>query len=175
MNRSKYFKIALLILTFAVVQRSQLGTLSIQGIHPDFLLAATAVFGLLEGRESGAIIGFMFGLLADSFSSVPFGISSLVYTVVGYVAGMIEVTSLPESRVLETIIAAASSAGGVILLDVVLRLLGEQSVLDHLLVRAIVVYAVLGALLSLFAIPAFRWFLRLGLEERPPSRRSARY
>ena len=175
MNRGKYFKIALLVLTFAVIQRSQLGTLSIQGVHPDYLLAVTVVFGILEGRESGAAIGFIFGLVADSFSAIPFGVSSLVYAVVGYLAGMIETTSLPESRILETLIAAACSAGGAALLEAVLRVLGESSVLDQLLVRAVGVYALVGALISLGAVPLFRWFLRLGLEERPPSRRSTRY
>ena len=175
MNRSKYVKVPLLVLTFAVIQRSQLGTLAISGIHPDFLLAATVVFGIIEGREMGAVIGFILGLLADSFALIPFGVSSLVYGSIGYLAGMLEISSLPESRVLETVVAASAAGAGVIYLDGVLRILGIHTVLDGRLGPAIAVTALVGTLVSLVAVPLFRWFLRLGLEERPPSRRGVRY
>lgn len=172
MSYSKIIKLVLLGITFGVLQRSQLGTLVISGVHPDFLIAATVAFGLIEGREAGAIAGFILGLMADSFTTVPFGVSSLVYASVGYLAGMVEVASLPESRVVDVVVAAACAGGGEVLLYAVLQVLGLHTVLERRLVSAVLVQLTMGALFALLVAPLMKRLLRIGAEERPPSRRA---
>ena len=172
MTYSKAIKLILLVLTFGVLQRSQFGTVTISGIHPDFLIAATVVFGLIEGREAGAVAGFVFGLMADSFTTVPFGVSSLVYASMGYLAGMLEVTSLPESRVVDVVVGAACAGGGEVFLYGVLQVLGLHSILEQRLVSAVVVQLAMGAFFALLIAPLLKRLLRIGAEERPPSRRA---
>lgn len=174
MNRSHYFKIPLLVLTFVAIQRSQLGTLTISGVHPDFLLAVSIFFGVVEGREVGALMGFVFGLFGDSFALIPFGVSSLVYAIAGYVAGMIEVTTLPESRILETLIVGVVSAGGEAMLAGVLNILAINTLLNGQILDVVTVVALTSAVFSVPLIPLLKWVLRVGLEDRPPSRRGIR-
>ncbi len=172
MTFSKVIKLILLVLTFGVLQRSQLGTVTLSGVHPDFLIAATVMFGLIEGREAGAVAGFVLGLLADSFTTVPFGVSSLVYASMGYLAGMLEVTSLPESKVVDVVVGAACTGGGEVLLYAVLKVLGLHSILEQRLVPAVMVQLAMGVLFALILAPVVKRLLRIGVEERPPSRRA---
>ncbi len=172
MTYSKVIKLVLLGVTFGVLQRSQLGTVVISGVHPDFLIAASVTFGLIEGREAGAIAGFVLGLMADSFTAVPFGVSSLVYATAGYFAGMIEVTSLPESRVVDVLVAAACAGGGEVFLYAVLQVLGLHTILEQRLVSTVVVQLIMGAIFALLLAPLMKRLLRIGAEERPPSRRA---
>ncbi len=172
MTFSKVIKLILLVLTFGVLQRSQLGTVTLSGVHPDFLIAATVMFGLIEGREAGAVAGFVLGLLADSFTTVPFGVSSLVYASMGYLAGMLEVTSLPESKMVDVVVGAACTGGGEVLLYAVLKVLGLHSILEQRLVPAVMVQLAMGVLFALILAPVVKRLLRIGVEERPPSRRA---
>ena len=172
MTFSKVIKLILLVLTFGVLQRSQLGTVTLSGVHPDFLIAATVMFGLIEGREAGAVAGFVLGLMADSFTTVPFGVSSLVYASMGYLAGMLEVTSLPESKVVDVVVGAACTGGGEVLLYAVLKVLGLHSILEQRLVSAVMVQLAMGVLFALILAPVVKRLLRIGVEERPPSRRA---
>ena len=172
MTFSRVIKLILLVLTFGVLQRSQLGTVTLSGVHPDFLIAATVMFGLIEGREAGAVAGFVLGLLADSFTTVPFGVSSLVYASMGYLAGMLEVTSLPESKVVDVVVGAACTGGGEVLLYAVLKVLGLHSILEQRLVPAVMVQLAMGVLFALILAPVVKRLLRIGVEERPPSRRA---
>ncbi len=174
MNRYRYFKIPLVILTFAAIQRSQIGTLTISSVHPDLLLAGTIFLGLTEGREVGAVVGFIFGLFADSFASVPFGVSSLVYAVMGYIAGMVEVTTFPDSRLVDTAIVAITAGGGEAFLGALLNVLGINTLFDQKFTEVVLVATLLTVVLSVPVVPLLRWVLAMGTEERPPSRRGIR-
>ncbi|KJF18866.1 MULTISPECIES: rod shape-determining protein MreD [Acidithrix] len=175
MNRSSYyFKLPFIILLIAGLQRSQLGTLTIQGVHPDLLLAGAIVIGLIEGREAGAIAGFVFGLIADSFASIPFGVSSLVYATIGYCVGLVEVTSMPDSLIAEVLISLVGGAVGVAFLEVVVRILGLKTTLSAKFSVALIVVAAVCGIFSLIGVPLFRWLINLGSGDRPPSRRSSR-
>lgn len=174
MSRSYFFKVPLIILTFVAIQRSQLGTITISSVHPDFLLAATIFLGLIEGREIGAISGFVLGLFADSFALIPFGVSSLVFAIAGYVAGMVEVTTLPDSKVLDTFVVAAVAACGEAFLAGVLGVMGVSTLLNVLLTQVLIVTTLLTTVMSVPMLPLLRWVLRVGVEDRPPSRRGIR-
>jgi rod shape-determining protein MreD len=55
--------------------------------HPDLVLAFLVALALLRGPMLGAVAGFWAGLLLDSASLAPPGVSSLVLTLAGYWAG----------------------------------------------------------------------------------------
>ncbi|MDA8025662.1 MAG: rod shape-determining protein MreD [Actinomycetota bacterium] len=173
MSRLRYLKLPLILLAISALERSQLGTLTIQGIHPDILLAASISFGLLEGREVGAVVGFVLGIVADSFAQTPFGVSSLVYLAVGYGAGLIEVTSMPESRFADLVVALIGGAVGVAFLDGVLRILGIVTVLSNNLVVVVTVTSLTSGIFTLVIAPILRFLMNVGEGERPPSRRGA--
>ena len=64
------------------------GFLSIQTIRPDFLVILVLYWSIKDGRCSGVLYGFLIGLLIDlSGTALFFGLSPLVYSITGYLAG----------------------------------------------------------------------------------------
>lgn len=85
------------------------GQVSLFGARPGFLLAASCVVALTCGRTSAVVAGFVLGLLFDLTGSGPVGLTSLLYSVCGFVLGGIR-----ASRPTEGILACAPQACAVI-------------------------------------------------------------
>lgn len=79
-----------LLLTAVVFQNTGLGQATVLGVHPDYTMVVVAAIGASRGRELGAVAGFLGGLAVDAFVTTPFGLSAIVYVVVGYLAGEVE-------------------------------------------------------------------------------------
>jgi rod shape-determining protein MreD len=62
---------------------------NIFGISPNFMLILVVYLGFTRGVVSAEIIGFLFGLTWDVFSTDVFGIRAVMFTVIGYIIGMI--------------------------------------------------------------------------------------
>lgn len=56
---------------------------------PNLLLIVTFTFGFLRGKTDGMLIGFLSGLLLDSFFGETLGFYALVYMVIGYGNGLL--------------------------------------------------------------------------------------
>jgi rod shape-determining protein MreD len=109
------------------------------------------------GPERGAIVGFASGLAFDLVLSTPFGLSALVYTIVGYGVGAATGGVVRTSRWLPSAIAAAGSAAGMLLYAVIGAVVGEAT-FDGPPLTAIVVYvAAINAVLAPLAIRALAW------------------
>ena len=64
------------------------GFFSIQTIRPDFLVILVLYWSIRDGRFIGVIVGFLLGLLIDlSGTALFFGLSPLIYSITGYLAG----------------------------------------------------------------------------------------
>lgn len=61
--------------------------LSVYGVFPNLLLLAVIFFAVHYGALSGAIIGFVWGLFADSSSICIFGSQTFMFTLIGYFSG----------------------------------------------------------------------------------------
>jgi rod shape-determining protein MreD len=61
--------------------------LNIDGIFPNFILIAVVYLGLARGKMSAQLMGFLFGLTWDSFSTDVFGVRAIMFTVIGYFCG----------------------------------------------------------------------------------------
>jgi rod shape-determining protein MreD len=59
--------------------------------RPDFVLVVVLAWAMLRGSTEGAIVGFLGGLLLDSVTYTPFGVSSALLGLCGYLVGMPEV------------------------------------------------------------------------------------
>lgn len=71
-----------------IIQLLFVDLLSIGTVRPDFPLIIILYFSVKQGRFAGVLSGFLFGLLIDlSGSAMFFGLSSLTYTIVGYISG----------------------------------------------------------------------------------------
>lgn len=56
--------------------------------HPNLLLIITALWALTKGSRAGVIAGFISGLFYDLLVTTPFGVMTLVLSLVGFFAGL---------------------------------------------------------------------------------------
>jgi rod shape-determining protein MreD len=130
----------LLVFTAIVLQRTGVGQVTIDGVHPDLVMLMVAAIGVWRGREVGAVSGFFAGLVVDTFLTTPFGISALVYTVVGYLAGEIERRDDEPAFALKILTVGLASLAGEGLSAIVLYLLGlPDPMKPHLVVGVVIV------------------------------------
>lgn len=165
----RIFRSALLILTVVIVQHAVLNSVQFVGVHLDLPLLLVIVAGFTLGREGGAAVGFVVGLLVDSFLLTPFGLSAMVFSVVGYVAGQTEKGSLIGPVTINAALASLLSAAGILAYEIASRLLGFGQLLRINLVKVVLVVAVTNAILSVVMVPIARWAFSLReLSTRPP-------
>jgi len=66
--------------------------LNIDGIFPNFILIAVVYAGLNKGRLSAQLVGFVFGLVWDAFSTDVFGVRAIMFTLLGAFSGFLSDT-----------------------------------------------------------------------------------
>jgi rod shape-determining protein MreD len=62
--------------------------INVCGIFPNFILVFIVYLGLSKGIINAQLMGFLFGLTWDTFSTDIFGIRTIMFTVIGYLAGV---------------------------------------------------------------------------------------
>jgi rod shape-determining protein MreD len=80
-------RVAPLVLVVAVIQVSIVSGVRVLGAEPDLLLLTVLSIGLLRGSIVGSSAGFVAGLLVDVMTLGTLGVTSILLTVAGYLAG----------------------------------------------------------------------------------------
>ena len=80
-------RVAPLVLVAAVVQVSIVSGVRVLEAEPDLLLLTVIAIGLLRGSIVGSSAGFVAGLLVDVMTLGTLGVTSILLTVAGYLAG----------------------------------------------------------------------------------------
>jgi rod shape-determining protein MreD len=155
-------RVVLLVAVALTVQEALLASLKIRGAHPDLMLLLPIAFGLVGGSERGAAMGFVSGLLADLFVGTPFGLSALVYTLVGFGVGMAESDRLGGGWWMTPLTATLASAAGVLLYAGLGAAVGEGQMLHEHLVTITIVVAVVNGVLAAPTARLARWAMDLG-------------
>ena len=97
-----------LVLLAAIVQVSLAEWIEIGEAHPDVVLVTLVAVSLLRG-PTGAVLGFLAGLVLDTASFGTFGLTSLLLTVVGYWSGRFgEATTLVGAPALIAVVLASA-------------------------------------------------------------------
>lgn len=131
------------------------------GVAADVLLLVSIAAGVTGGPESGAVIGFIAGLLADCFLQTPFGLSSLAFCLVGWGVGSFQTRILHATWWIPVVTTALASALGVMLFVVLGLVVGQDQLWSWRLVPIISVTSLWAAILSPLAARAVRWGLML--------------
>jgi rod shape-determining protein MreD len=63
--------------------------LNILGVFPNFILITIVFLGMLRGRLEASVVGFLFGFVWDVFSADIFGMRMLIFTLIGYLSGLL--------------------------------------------------------------------------------------
>jgi rod shape-determining protein MreD len=105
-----------LVLTVCLAQVGVVNRMHLPGGGPDLLLLVVVAVGLVTGSQRGAVFGFGAGLTADLLPPADHlaGQLAFAYTVIGYLAGLIDTGE--DTSVLTTIVVVAGGSVAVVLL-----------------------------------------------------------
>lgn len=137
-----------------------------QGVRPDALLLLAVVGGIVGGAERGAVLGFVSGLLADLFLQSPFGLTALVFSLVGFAVGSFQSGILRSAWWISVAIALVASAAGIVLYALVGAMVGQTDMVQPRLPVIAALVAVLNAVLTLPAVRLVAWAFGAGPSTR---------
>ena len=120
-------KISLVAFLAVALQVAVASQLPVDHAVVDVVLVATIAAGLAAGPEAGAGIGFACGLLVDLLGIGPVGLTSLVYTMVGYGVGVSQIGVLRTSRLIPLASAVVASVVAVFAYAFIGVVLGQHT------------------------------------------------
>jgi rod shape-determining protein MreD len=122
----------------------------------DLMLVVTLAAALAGGPDRGATYGFAAGIAYDLLLDTPFGLSALVYALVGYGVGMTAVYVIQPRWWFRLVVAAVGSVAAVLLTVLIGRLVGLGYPADEV-VRIAGVEAAWSVVLILPAYRVAQW------------------
>jgi rod shape-determining protein MreD len=154
-------RLGALLFIALILQISVMSDLRVKGAAPDLMLLLAVCAGMADGPETGALVGFVAGLLIDLFlQTTPVGLSALTYCIVGFGVGTLRHTVIRDSWWLAPLTSLIASGAGVALFVVIGVMVG-QSQLTALpatsLVEIATIVAVMNAVLAVPVIRVVGW------------------
>jgi rod shape-determining protein MreD len=143
---------ALVIFAVLILQTGIISNLESFGAFGDVVLLIAIAAGSVGGPDRGATYGFAAGLAYDLLLDTPFGMSALVYALVGYAVGMAVVWMLQPRWWFHLVTAGIGSVVAVFMTAIVSKATGTGYPLDELARIA----AVVGAWNVALILPARR-------------------
>ena len=119
------------------------------GVNADLSPLLVAFVGLLCGSTLGAATGFAVGLLVDLALLQTLGLTSLVFTLVGYWAGRLRELRDPQAALTPLLVGAAAAGGALVGYSLMEFLLGVDAPVSLELLRQIVLGAVVDTIVAL--------------------------
>lgn len=147
------------LLVLVILHTAVFPQLRVFDVAADVLLLTAIVAGVAGGPERGAAVGFAAGLLADSFLQTPFGLSALVYCLVGWGVGSFQTRILHATWWIPMLTAAVASAAGVLLFVLLGAVMGQDQLLAWRDVPVVAVTALWSAALCPLLLRVMRWAL----------------
>ena len=147
------FRLAV-VLTVVLGQATVINRMHLPLGGPDLLLVVVVAFALVGGSQRGALFGFFAGLTADVMPPTYHfaGELAFAYTVVGYLAGMLDAGE--ESSVTTIISVVAGASVAVVLLFAALGdLLGNANISGDATLHALAGTVVYDVVLAPFVVP----------------------
>lgn len=163
---NRYTRLVLIGLLFLSLQTTILNEMRPFGVSIEVMLLLAAATGLAKGSETGAIAGFVVGLLYDMVLTTPLGLCAVVFAVVAYTAGLVHSFVHEPTWWSRIVIVSVASAVGTILLPVAFTITGATGVFTTDIISVVVVVTVANAVLALPVSWLCNWALQEKVEVR---------
>jgi rod shape-determining protein MreD len=146
--------VAVLLATAVVVQTVVLSPLPLPGATPDLVLLVVVGLALVQGPNSGAVVGFAGGLLLDIVPPADdqVGRYALVMALVGWFAGR-AADAAQGSATVPLFVVAIASAGSLLAYALVGFLLGDVRVTAGEVLAALPAVVLYDVALAPFVVP----------------------
>ena len=156
---NRYARLILVALLFLALQTTVFNEMRPFGVCLQVMVLLAASAGLARGSDTGAIAGFIVGLLYDMVLTTPMGLCAAVFATVGYLAGLGQSLVYAPTWWSRMILASVASAVGMVLLPIASTVTGATGILNpHVLFVALIV-GLFNAALSLPVERLCRWAL----------------
>lgn len=156
---SARFRLPLALLLVLTLQSSLFDDVRFRGVHADAMLLFAIAAGIVAGAETGALVAFATGLVADLFVQTPLGLSALAFALVAFGVGALQGTLIRASWWITPVTALLGSAAGVVLFVVIGAVLGQTQLVHADVPLIVATVAVLNAVLSLPVVRLAGWAL----------------
>ncbi|MGP0100549.1 MAG: rod shape-determining protein MreD [Solirubrobacteraceae bacterium] len=170
--------LALRVAAFALlVVFFQIGVVSevpVFGVNADVSALLVAFIGLMCGSTAGAACGFAVGLLIDLALLQTLGLTSLVFTLIGYWCGRLRELRDPQAALTPLLVGAGASAVSLVGYSLMEFMLGVDAPVSFELVRQIVLGVLVNAIVALPMWALTRRVLEGALPDDPRRRRRRR-
>jgi len=168
-------RLGALCLAIVFFQIGAVSEVPVFGVNVDLSPLLVAFVGLLCGSTLGAVTGFAVGLLVDLALLQTLGVTSLIFTLIGYWSGRLRELRDPQAALTPLLVGAAASAVSLVGYSLMEFMLGVDAPVSLELLRQIVLGVVVN---SIFALPVWaivRRVLSGSLPEDPRRRRRRAY
>ena len=159
MTARSLVRVAFVIFVVLMVQQTIMVALRVGGAHPDLLWLLPITAALLDGPETGAIVGFWAGLAFDLVLPTPFGLSALVGCLLGFATGTLTAAVDPRAAWLKPVAALTGSVAADMLFAVLGAILGQQQMVQVDFLALFLVVGISSVILVLPVSRLMRWAL----------------
>jgi cell shape-determining protein MreD len=167
-------RIVMLAVALVFFQIGVVSEVPLFGVNVDLSPLLVGFVGLLCGSTLGAATGFAIGLLVDLALVQTLGVTSLIFTLIGYWSGRLRELRDPQAALTPLLVGAAASAVSLVGYSVIKFLLGVEAPVSFDLLRQIVVGIAVAAVASLPMWALVRRVLEGALPDDPRRRRRRR-
>jgi rod shape-determining protein MreD len=168
-------RIAALSLVVVFFQAGVVSEVPVFGVTVDLSPLLVAFVGLLCGSTVGAAAGFAVGLLVDLALVQTLGLTSLVFTLVGYWCGRLRELRDPQAALTPLLVGAAATAASLVAYSLMEFMLGVDAPVSLELLRQIVLGVLVNTIVALPMWVIVRRCLIGGLPDDPRRRRRRAY
>jgi rod shape-determining protein MreD len=170
MSGSLPIRIAALAVAVVFFQIGVVSGVPVFGVNVDLSPLMVAFAGLLCGSTLGAATGFAVGLLVDLALVQTLGVTSLIFTLVGYWSGRLRELRDPQAALTPLLVGAMASAASLVGYSLMEFLLGVDAPVSLELLRQIVLGIVVNTVVALPIWAIVRRSLEGGLPDDPRPR-----
>jgi rod shape-determining protein MreD len=168
-------RIAVLVVVVVFFQIGVVSEVPVFAVTVDLSPLLVAFVGLLCGSTLGAAVGFAVGLLVDLTLVQTLGLTSLVFTLVGYWCGRLRELRDPQAALTPLLVGAGASGAALVGYSLMEFMLGVDAPVSLELLRQIVLGAVVNTIVALPMWALVRRCLVGGLPDDPRRRRRRAY
>jgi rod shape-determining protein MreD len=168
-------RIAVLVVVVVFIQIGVISEVPVFGVVVDLSPLVVAFVGLLCGSTLGAATGFALGLLVDLALVQTLGVTSLIFTLIGYWSGRLREMRDPQATLTPLLVGAAASALATVGYSLMEFLLGVDAPVSLELLRQIALGVVVNTIVALPMWAIVRRSLEPSLPDDPRRRRRRAY
>lgn len=152
-------RLPIAVLLVLTLQTSLFDDLRFRGVHADAMLLFAVGAGIVAGAETGALVAFGVGLVADLFVQTPLGLSALAFALVAFAVGTLQGTLIRASWWITPATALFGSAAGVVVFALIGAVLGQTELVNGNVPLIVGTVAVMNAVLSIPVVRLAGWAL----------------